>query len=384
MKRSLLFSLLMISALAALAFGFSKSGENQPLSAQILGDPLPADGFTRVDGSALLSFPDDFGPHPDYQTEWWYYTGNLESQDGRHFGYQLTFFRRALLPASQESERSSEWGTNQIYMAHFALSDAKGDAFYAFERFSRGAAGLAGAHGSPYTVWLEDWRVEQTSASQFTLSAANEEIAINLVLQDEKGPILQGDQGFSPKGPEPGNASYYYSQTRLISNGEITIGDEHIAVEGLSWKDHEFSTSALAPGQIGWDWFSIQLENGYELMLFELRRGDGSIDLLSSGTLISPDGDILSLSEKDFSVSTQGSWKSPHSGANYPMGWQLSIPGADLVLELSPYLEDQELNLSITYWEGAVFVSGMQNGEEVSGQGYVEMTGYADSLEGQF
>ena len=384
MKRSLLITVLLIGALAALALEFSNAGDSLPISAQIIGAPLPADGFSRADGSVSMSFPEDFGPHPDFQTEWWYYTGNLQAQDGRHFGYQLTFFRRALLPINESIVRNSEWGTNQIYMAHFALSDADGDAFYAYERFSRAAAGLAGAQGAPYTVWLENWRVEQTSPSQFILTAANEEVAIDIILEDEKGPVLQGDQGFSPKGPEPGNASYYYSQTRLKSTGEIVIGEEHIAVEGLSWKDHEFSTSALAPGQIGWDWFSIQLSNGYELMLFELRRSDGSIDLLSSGTLISPEGETMALSEEDFLISTQGKWKSEISGATYPMGWQLSIPAADLVLELSPYLEDQELNLSITYWEGAVFVSGSQNGQEVSGQGYVEMTGYADSLEGQF
>lgn len=384
MKRPIAVSLLLISALMAVVFAFSNGRDDRALSAQILTVPQAATGFARAEGSIPLHFPEDFGPHPEYQTEWWYYTGNVESEDGRHFGYQLTFFRRALLPGREVVERSSEWATNQIYMGHFALTDVNGEAFYAFERFSRGSAGLAGAFTEPYSVWLEDWRVEQIAEGQYRLRASNEGVAIDFVLRDEKGPVLQGEQGYSVKGPELGNASHYYSLTRLISEGEIRIGDELFSVSGLSWKDHEYSSSALSAGQVGWDWFSIQLDNGYDLMLYQLRRSDGSVDPFSSGTLIAPDGSTIQIGAEDFTVESQDKWRSPHSGASYPMGWLLTLPDADLQLVLTPYLEDQELNLSFTYWEGAVFVSGTQNGREVSGEGYVEMTGYAESLEGQF
>ena len=384
MKRSLLLFIILIGALAVLAIAVSSSGKDAELSAQILGNPSAAEGFVRVDGSDVLSFPADFGPHPDYQTEWWYYTGHLETEEGRHFGYQLTFFRRALLPSADLEERTSDWGTNQIYMGHFALSDVEGDTFYASERFSRGAAGLAGAEKSRYKVWLEDWQVEQISESEFHLVAANDGIKIDLILADEAGPILQGAEGYSVKGPEDGNASYYYSQTRLASQGEVRIGASNFSVQGLSWKDHEYSTSALSTGQVGWDWFSIQLDNGYDLMLYQVRRSDGSIDSFSSGKLIAPDGETTTLSSEDFQIESVGTWRSPHSGATYPMGWKLILPAFDIDLELSPYLEDQELNLSFTYWEGAVSVSGIHNGQSVAGDAYVEMTGYADSLEGQF
>lgn len=384
MKRTLLLTLLLVGVLAVTTIALTNIGESTELSAQILGNATAAEGFARVDGSDVLSFPTDFGPHPEYQTEWWYYTGNLETEEGRHFGYQVTFFRRALQPIGEAEERASAWGTNQIYMGHFALSDVEEDAFYAFERFSRGAAGLAGSDESRYKVWVEDWQVEQISDSEFHLVAANDEIKVDLVLRDEAGPILQGNKGYSVKGPEDGNASYYYSQTRLSSKGEISIGANTFAVQGLSWKDHEYSTSALSAGQVGWDWFSIQLDNGYDLMLYQIRRNDGSIDPFSSGTLVAPNGETTPLSKEDFLIEGLSSWRSPHSDAIYPMGWKLSLPSFDIELELSPYLEDQELTLSFTYWEGAVSVSGMQNGQDVAGDAYVEMTGYAQSLEGQF
>jgi predicted secreted hydrolase len=249
---------------------------------------------------------------------------------------------------------------------------------------SRGAAGLAGAQGDPYAVWLEDWRVEATGANTYELHAANEDLAIELALTDEKGPILQGDRGYSQKSAELGNASYYYSQTRLASQGTITIGDERFEVSGLSWKDHEFSTAVLSDEQVGWDWFSIQLDDGYELMLYALRRADGSPDAFSSGTLIAPDGSTTHLAHDDFEISALATWRSPHSGAEYPMGWQIRIPSQQIELEITPYLRDQELNLTFIYWEGAVHLQGRHAGQAVSGVGYVELTGYAAPFNGQF
>lgn len=343
-----------------------------------------ATGFARAEGPRPFDFPADYGPHLEYQTEWWYYTGNLETADGRHFGYQLTFFRRGLVPPVQRKDRSSNWAADQVYMAHFSITDVAGGRYQAFERFGRGAAGLAGAESLPYRVWLEDWSVEEVEPDVVRLRAAQDDLAIDLLLTDLKGPILQGDGGYSRKGPEPGNASYYYSQTRLGGSGTVQVGDAPYQVEGLSWMDHEFSTSALAADQVGWDWFSLQLDDGSELMMFQIRKTDGSIDPFSSGTFVASDGSARYLRRSDFEITVGNTWRSPHSGATYPARWRVTVPAADLTLEIEPYLADQELNVSYAYWEGAVRIGGERAGATVSGSGYIEMTGYAGSMQGQF
>lgn len=340
--------------------------------------------FARAGGPAPIVFPDDFGAHPEYQTEWWYYTGNLRTQEGRHFGFQLTFFRRALLPPTLWPARPSRWGTTQAYMAHFALTDTRAGEHVAFERLSRGSAGLAGAQAQPYQVWLEDWSIEQTGEREYRLIAAQEDVRLDLTLRDLKGPILQGDAGYSQKGPQAGNASYYFSQTRLQSQGTLSIAGASYPVSGYSWMDHEYSTSALSPGQVGWDWFSIQLDDQSELMLFQIRRDDGSIDPFSSGAYIASDGSSLPLSREDFQIAVQATWRSPITGAVYPARWQINIPRLQLSLELTPHLADQELDLTYAYWEGAVAIQGQLAGSQVLGDGYVEMTGYSGSMAGEF
>ena len=357
-------------------------------------DPALAQGFTRATGPMELVFPADHGPHPDYQTEWWYYTGNLLTPDGRHFGYQLTFFRRALLPEEFAPESESDWATAQAYMAHFALSDTASQTQHAFERLGRGAAGLAGAQVTPYHVWLEDWEVIETGPAEYRLRAqaeteAGEQLAIDLELKDLRGPVLQGERGYSQKGPEPGQASYYYSLTRLESSGAVQAGGQAYTVSGLSWMDHEFSTSVLSANQVGWDWFSLQVNLGAEqqpaeLMLFQIRQADGSIDPFSSGTLVNPDGSTRALKRDDFTITVTGTWTSPDTGAEYPAGWQINAPEIGLELRLTPAFADQELNLSYAYWEGAVQVEGTLLGEAASGRGYVELTGYSGSMGGEF
>lgn len=381
--------------------GGSPSGQAAPQGqARLVGLPTPQasgsaqdSGFARADGPRPLSFPADFGPHPDYQTEWWYYTGNLEAASGEHFGFQLTFFRRALLPASQRLERQSDWATQQVYLAHFTLTDVTGKTFQAYERLERGSAGLAGARSGPaYRVWLDDWSVEQTGPQAFKLQASSQGFpqgspqgaALSLSLVDAKGPVLQGDNGYSQKGSEPGNASYYFSQTRLVTSGTVSVNGKAYPVTGLSWMDHEFGTSALAPGQIGWNWFALQLDSGAELMIYTFRDQNGAADPFSSGTLIAPDGSTRHLGAADFSIRSSGTWRSPHSSAVYPSSWTVEIPSVGLKLEIQPYLADQELNLSFTYWEGAVRVTGTQAGATLTGSGYVELTGYAHSMQGRF
>lgn len=347
--------------------------------------PAAQGTFARVVGPVPLDFPKDHGPHPNYQTEWWYYTGNLEGPQGERFGFQLTFFRRALSGPDIRADRDSAWATDQVYLAHFALTDGRGDKFYAFERLERGAAGLAGAAGEGgLRVWLHDWRVEQTGKDTYRLFAADDQVQLALDLTDLKGPVLQGDRGYSRKGPQDGNASIYFSQTRMEAVGTVTLQGKPVTVRGQSWMDHEYSTSALSAGQVGWDWFSMQLDDGSELMVYTIRRDDGRLDPFSKGSIISPDGDVRVLSAADFHITVEKKWTSPRSGGTYPAAWSVSIPSEELSLEIRPIVADQELNLSFIYWEGAVDIAGMRGGQPVTGRGYVELTGYAQSLEGRF
>lgn len=362
------------------------TGQNAPIFSNPVSELQGSadSSFARADGQTPVTFPDDFGPHPEYQTEWWYYTGNLRAQDGRHFGFQLTFFRRALLPPGEWLARESRWDATQAYMAHFAITDTRGERHAAFERLSRGAAGLAGAQAQPFKVWLEDWTIEQTGAQDYRLYAAQDDVRLELNLRDLKGPVLQGDAGYSQKGPESGNASYYFSQTRLQAQGTLSVSGASYPVSGFSWMDHEYSTSALSQGQVGWDWFSIQLDNDSELMLFQIRRDDGSIDPFSSGAYIAPDGSTRQLSRQDFQIDVLDTWRSPITGAIYPSRWRIQIPALQLSLELTPHLADQELDLTYAYWEGAVSASGQIAGIDIFGDGYVELTGYTGSMAGEF
>ncbi|MCW8858289.1 MAG: carotenoid 1,2-hydratase, partial [Deltaproteobacteria bacterium] len=346
--------------------------------AESLGGETAA-GFARAFEPREFQFPRDHGPHPEFKTEWWYYTGNLKSASGRRFGYQLTFFRIALSP--QAPSRNSEWATNQVYMAHFALSDPDAGQFHHFERFSRGAQRLAGAEAEPFKVWLENWSATSGTPQSLPmqLSAATGEVSIDLQLDSAKPIVLQGDAGLSQKSAEPGNASYYYSLTRMPTVGRISIEGESFAVSGASWLDREWSTSALGKNQLGWDWFSLQLSDGRELMYYQLRLRDGSADPLSSGVLVAADGSSQRLRASDLQIEVLDHWRSPHSGGRYPARWRLLLAAQQLDLEIVPLLADQELQTSVRYWEGAVAVQGRSAAGPVQGYGYVELTGY-DSL----
>jgi len=359
---------------------------SSPIQANIVTSSKNSDieGYTRATPGRGLSFPQDEGPHPDYQTEWWYYTGNLISTDGQRFGYQLTFFRRALLPLAEIKQRSSDLATTQAYLAHFAISDVARQQHQAFDRFSRGAAGLAGAQASPFKVWVYNWNVDESGPRATSLYAAQGSYELSLHLLDRKGPVLNGNNGYSQKGPEPGNASYYYSLTHLNTDGTLRIDNQLFKVTGTSWMDHEFSTSALSQGQIGWDWFSVQLADQRELMFYQIRRDDHTLDPHSSGTVISADGSYHHIPQSDFKIIVTGTWKSPHTHAIYPAHWIVEIPSEGLILEISPQISDQEINLSYTYWEGAVKIVGKDGAKPIAGFGYVELTGYAGSIAGQF
>lgn len=376
-------ALVLVSALlAAGAYALARPEPGGQVQARLAvaetlgGDP--AAGFARALEPRPFSFPADHGPHPEYRSEWWYYTGNLATAEGRRFGFQLTFFRTALAPAAPE--RESAWATNQVYMAHLALADVAGGRFHAFDRFSRGALDLAGARADPFRVWVEDWSAEATGgeALPVRLRAAEGEVALDLTLSGGKPVVLQGEQGLSRKGPEPGNASYYYSFTRLPVRGSVSVGGADFRVEGLAWMDREWSTSALGKDLVGWDWFALQLDDGREIMYYQLRRKDGGVDPYSGGALVAVDASAHRLAVGDVQLEAADTWASPRDGTRYPARWRLRLPGEGLDLVITPYLADQELNLAVRYWEGAVGIVGTAGGRPVAGNGYVELTGYAD------
>ena len=341
-------------------------------------------GFAPAIAPRDWQFPQDFGPHEAYQTEWWYYTGNLETAEGRPFGFQLTFFRQALLPERLVPAESavSPWRSNQIYSAHLTVSDIAQQRFFPEERFSRGSVGLAGAEAEPYHIWLANWSATEVENGQVRLQAQTSEAAIDLMLTQSSPPILHGDRGLFQKGPEPGAAAYYYSLVQQPTTGTLSLNGQTYEVTGVTWKDHEYATNPLSLGTLGWDWFSVQFDNGAALMLYLLRHADGSLEPTSAGTFVSADGTATSLSWHDWQMQVLDTWKSAKSGATYPAQWQLSIPKLDLRLRGKPLMPNQELNTSTaTYWEGAVGFQGELQGEGVQGKGYVELTGYADRLD---
>ena len=338
-------------------------------------------GFVLADGSRSLTFPADFGAHEDFQTEWWYYTGNLENSEGRHFGFELTIFRIGLLPPTVQLPQASKWYSHSLYFAHSAISDIASDDFYAFERYSRPGPGLAGAQAIPYRVWLEDWNIMEKTAGVYHLQAAQEKIALDLTLSDELGVVLQGDQGFTRGGDNPTNTAYYYSQPHLVADGSLRINGASYIVNGLAWKDHEFSSGTLDKNQIGWDWFSLQFEDGRALMLYQLRNRDGSPSDFSSGTFITGDGTPRTLERPNFSIRVLHTWRSPHTQGIYPANWEIHLDQPDCMLQVKPWTADQELHFpAVTYWEGAVHFDGTCDNLPVGGNGYIELTGYAGNL----
>ena len=345
---------------------------NEMTAGGLMGESAAA-GFARATEPRRFAFPTDHGPHPDYQTEWWYLTGNLEDDQGARFGFQVTFFRFALTP--DNSEAASPWRTRDAWMAHFAITDAEGGIHHKAERFSRGAVGLAGARAKPFAVWLDDWRLaaDPDSPDTWHLEAQAEGFGLRLALSSGKPPVLQGDAGLSRKSAEPGNASYYYSLTRLAAAGEVRLGQRHVAAEGSAWMDREWSTSALSREQAGWDWFALQLQDGHELMFYRLRLRDGETDPHSAGTLVGPDATVIRLDADDVELTPLSYWSAP-DGRRYPVEWRMRLPARELSWQIRPVLDDQEMALSVRYWEGAVDVLG-ENGTPI-GVGYIELAGY--------
>lgn len=338
-------------------------------------------GFARAIEPYDWEFPADHGAHPEFQTEWWYYTGNLAAENGQRFGFQFTIFRRALTPFEPVSD--SEWRTNQVYLAHFTVTDVAGNRFFQEQRINRGAADLAGASVDPvYRVWVDDWQIKGISATQTRITAEASDFSVDLRLEPGKPPALQGEQGLSAKSAEPGNASYYYSQSRLSTEGSMTVNGKTYTVSGATWMDHEFSSGALSDQTQGWDWFGLQLDDGRELMVGQIRLVDGDKDPAFSGLLVEADGSTRLLAAADFTITATGTWTSPHNGAVYPSGWEIRVDIGEaepLELTLTPLILDQELTEGNVYWEGAVRIEG-----DATGYGYAELTGYLNAMRGRF
>lgn len=346
-----------------------------------------ADDWRQAIGHWKWVFPKDHGSHPEFRTEWWYFTGNLTDSSNNRFGYQLTFFRQGVYDKAKDSD--NPWAIRDIYLAHFALTDVSSNQFWYTERVSRQGPGLAGASQANMNVWLLNW-VAKMEGNRIKIEARYQDMELTLNLVPRKPLVFHGKNGLSQKGPEEGQASYYFSYTNLATEGWIKTPQSQstIPVKGTSWFDHEFGSNQLAPDQVGWDWFSLHLSDGQELMVYFLRRKDGTTEPSSSGTLVKRSGDSIHLKLSDIDLEVLDYWKSPKSGGRYPSRWRMKVPSAGIELELSSLVPSQELvtegSTGVIYWEGAVTGKGTTAGSPITCEGYVELTGYAGSLGGLF
>lgn len=311
-------------------------------------------------------FPRDHFSHPDFQTEWWYYTGNLKSAEGHRFGFELTFFRQAI---DRTTPRTTDWDVSDAWLAHLALSDIDSGQFRHWERLNRSGPGIAGASLDQRRLWNGNWEIRWTAAGQELFAIAGN-VTLRLGLDSRKPPVIHGLNGVSQKSVGKGSASHYISFTRLLTRGTLKLGDRSFEVTGTSWMDHEFFTHQLEADQTGWDWLSLQFEDNTELMLFRLRRRDGTIDPYSVGTYVDVKGHPTHLTSKDFTASPSGRvWQV------YPIEWRVQVPSLGIDVRTTTRLDSQELvgrsKASVSYWEGAIDITGTR-----AGVGYLEMTGY--------
>jgi predicted secreted hydrolase len=346
--------------------------------------------FALASSPYAFHFPSDHGSHPSYQSEWWYFTGHLRAADGRHFGYEVTFFRVRLRPKDMALATKllgrSRWRGDEVYAAHFAITDQDGRKFFHAERIARSALGMGGAAAGRLAVNADEWSLagqpmSDPNRERMTLHAADGDNRLDLVQTPLKPPAVHGRDGMFRKGACASCASHYYSYSRLQTQGVLVYGGMSLKVSGISWMDHEFGTDQLQSEETGWDWMSLQLDDGRELMLYIFRRPDGSIVPQSSGSLIERDGRVRPLSLNQFRVTATSRWRSPQTHAQYPSGWRVRVPSASLDVNVTPVLADQEfvLRSAPSYWEGAVDVRDAANSRSL-GQGYVELAGYVERV----
>lgn len=334
--------------------------------------------YTNALPGYRYEFPRDYFNHEDYQTEWWYTTGNLTASDGRRYGFELTFFRYGV---NRDPEKTQAWDIHDLYLAHLALSDLDGGKFYHAERTRRPGPGLAGVSQSQKRIWNGNWELRWTGENEIQLQATDARFSLSLTLSPEKPPVIHGENGVSQKATAAGRASHYLSLTRLSTWGRLALNGKTISVRGSSWMDHEFFTNQLEANQIGWNWLSIQLDDNTEVMLYQFRRNDGSRDPFSAGTYVDAEGKATHLSAADFQLTPTGeTWISPITSAKYPVAWTTEVPELGLRLSVTTRLESQEVSssdaLTPNYWEGAIAIEGTRDGKSMKGVGYLEMTGY--------
>jgi predicted secreted hydrolase len=344
------------------------------------GESRDPQGWRLAEPGYQFHFPTDHGPHPEFRTEWWYFTGNLTAPNGQAFGFELTFFRHGYGSLRQATAAHSPFATGDVKFAHFTVTDVQNRRFYAAEKTSRGAFGEAGFEAGSKLVWIEGWEVVYDG--HFRLRASDERHGIDLDLVPLGGPVLEGDRGFSRKAEGAGRASFYYSVPVLQAHGTVQVEGTRFQVSGTAWFDREWATNQLAPAQAGWDWFAIQFGDGSSMMLYQMRRKDGGVDSFSSGKYIAADGATSDLERGDFQMTPTRFWQREATAPRYPVGWTVSVPKLQTTLQVSTPVDDQELALSVRYWEGCIRVSGVKMTKPIGGVGYMELTGYEHSLPG--
>ncbi|HMJ05047.1 MAG TPA: lipocalin-like domain-containing protein, partial [Chthoniobacterales bacterium] len=325
--------------------------------------------------------PRDHHAHLSFKTEWWYFTGNLSDATGRRFGYQLTFFRQGILPPDERKPELSRFVVRDLKFAHFTVTDVAARQFHFIQKTSRGAFGEAGFDEGDRLAWLDSWSLRLDEDGAFHLTAASADATIDLRLVSLKPPAVHGTGGLSRKASGEGHASHYYSLTRLGTEGQIRMGAEAFGVTGESWFDHEWATNQLSPQQVGWDWISLHLDDGTELMLYRMRLENREADASSSGTFIAADGTTTHLPLASFQMNPSAFWQSDATGAKYPIAWKIDVPEKGLHFSVRAVLQNQELALlPLAYWEGAIEMNGTRDGKPIKGRGYLELTGYAGPL----
>ena len=359
------------------------------------GEPDPAPGPTpgpesepgHVVPGYAFEFPRDHFAHPAFDSEWWYYTGNLFTANGRHFGFELTIFRKRWATGAREP---SAWDLDQIWLAHFTITDTREERFLVDERVNRTGPGIAGSDAGGRRIWNGNWSIAWGVGDEDrpvqTLVAMNEEAALRLALEPRKPAVVHGRDGVSRKvAGDPRAASHYLSFTRMAATGTLVVAGEELAVTGLAWMDHEFFADYPMKDKVGWDWLSIQLDDGVDLMLFGIRDARGGHGPDTTGTLVEADGAARSIGFGGVVLRPGRRWRSETTGAEYPVEWEVEVPAHDLRLDVRPRLDAQEVSsgrgILPVYWEGAILVSGTRQGRPVAGVGYLEMTGYAERFD---
>lgn len=371
---SLVFISICVSYVASSALNFVST--KQSSVSGLLTETRPPKGFSYAIEPHDFRFPRDHAAHPKFRSEWWYFTGNLVGKNGRDYAFDITFFRFAL--QAEEFTSQSPFRTSQIYLAHFAVADIENQTYLHAEKLARAFPEVAGATIDPIRVQVGNWSITQTNSSDehWLLEAATKQFGMQLKLEAMRPIVLQGQNGLSRKSHEPGNASYYYSIPKLSVNGALSLDGETIDVSGDAWFDREWSTSALANGQVGWDWFGLQIADDIELMYYQIRRKDGRKNQENHGVLILDNGATNVILGSEIILTPLDYWTSPETSARYPISWRLQAPEHALDITVTAKFNDQQSTDTFTYWEGAVTTQGSFGQRTIQGHGFLEMTGY--------